>query len=104
MDVVNEKSTSYLGVTFKDNTGAQSSPSGVTYRIDCLTTGQSVLAVTSATAGAAITITITPDNNAIINPGNNQETKRVTVIGSYNAADEVTGQYDYIVQNLTGVS
>lgn len=100
---VNERTTSYLTVTFKDKAGTAVAPSSATYRIDCATTGQAVKPVTALGAGAAVEITITPAENAIVNAENVLEIKRVTVVGVYGPTDEVTADYDYLVRNLKHV-
>ena len=105
MDIINEKTTSYLTATFLDKDGNQVAPASMTYRIDCLTTGRSVRASTDVgTPAAAQLITLTSDDTAIIDATNDKEVKEVTVIGTYGASDEVTSRYRYVVQNLTGVT
>ena len=42
MKRVNEKSTAYLTVTFRDKAGAAQAPASAKYRIDDVTTGQLV--------------------------------------------------------------
>lgn len=102
-DVVNEGSTAYLDVLFKDKDGVVAAPSGVTYRIDCMTTGQQVLADTVISPAGTVEITLTPGNNAIITATNRSEIKRVTVSASYGASDAINKPFDYLVQNLSGV-
>lgn len=101
--IVNEKSTAYLTVTCKDKAGAQAAPSALSYRIDCLTTGQVLLEDTALAAAAEVEITLTPAQNAILG-GNQQERRRVTVQATYGAADAVNAEFEYVVRNLGGVS
>ena len=49
-------------------------------------------------------VTLTPDNNAILDSGNSYEKRRVTVKASYGASDGVNDEYDYRVKNLAKVS
>lgn len=103
MDIVNEGTTCYLSVAFKDKDGAAAAPSSVSYRIDCLTTGTAVLGDTSATAAATTAITITAAQNAILG-GRPLERRRVTVTGTYAGSEAVREQFDYQVRNLSAVS
>lgn len=104
MPTVNEKSTSYVTATFKDKAGAAQTPSTVTYRIDCLTTGAVILSDTSLTPASSIEITITATQNAMQLAGNLRETRRVTVRATYGVGDSINDQYDYDILNLTGVT
>lgn len=104
MPSVNEKTTSYLTVTFKDKAGAQVAPASATYRIDCLTTGTAIKVETALAPAAQIEITITPTENRIVVAANARESRRVTVVGVYGAADQVTAHYDYDVENLSGIA
>lgn len=103
MQRINEKSTSYLNVSFRDKEGALAVPTSISYRIDCVTTGTAVLAPTALAAASEVEITITPTQNAIVTSSNATEQKRVTVTAVYGASDQVTSQFDYLVKNLSGV-
>lgn len=104
MATVNEGSTAYLSVSFSDKAGAPAQPDAVSYRIDCVTTGQVVLAETPLAPAASVEIVLTPTYNAILAAGNRVERKRVTVVASYGAADAVNDAYDYHVRNLAAVA
>lgn len=104
MPTINEKTTGYLTVTFKDKAGAQAVPASATYRIDCLTTGTAITPETALAPAAQIEIVITPTENRIVTAANARETRRVTVTGVYGAADQVTAQYDYDVENLSQIT
>lgn len=103
-DEVKEQSTSYLTVTFKDKAGAVAAPASATYRIDCLTTGTAIKAATALTPAATVEITIAPNENRIVTPGNTRERRRVTVTASYGASDGVNEEFDYDVVNLSQVA
>lgn len=103
-DEVNEKSTSYLSVTFKDKAGAAAAPASATYRIDCLTTGTAIKADTALAPAGSVEITITPTENRIVTSGNARERRRVTVTANYGASDSVSEQYDYDVVDLSHVT
>lgn len=104
MPSVNEKSTAYLTVTFKDKAGVQQVPASATYRIDCLTTGTAIKAETALTPAGSVEITLTPTDNRIIAAANVRESRRVTVNAVYGASDEVHDQFDYDVENRAFVS
>ena len=103
---VNEKSTAYLSITFKDKAGASEAPASATYQIDDVITGQAIRASTPITPIAAqVEITLAPaDNVILLAAGKVLEYRRVTVIGVYNAGDQVTDEYIYPIQPLDGVS
>lgn len=102
---INEKTSAILNVTLTDRTGALAPPVSVTYRIDDLTTGTAVLGPTPIMApGAVFDISITSDQNAIFNPADQQETRRLTLTAFYAAEDQATSQYDWVVNNLLFVS
>lgn len=93
-----------LTVQFEDDKGLLATPTRVTYQIDCLTTGQSVLAATDIMPASQVTIDITSAQNTIINSANHVEMKRVTVLAySGSATPILTVTYDYYVENLAGV-
>lgn len=102
-DTINEGTSAWLTVTFKDQAGANAAPTSATYQVDCLTTGTAVRAATAMGAGAAVEIALTEDDTAIQLAANATERKRVSVIGSYGAGDKVKAQYDFIVTNLSEV-
>jgi hypothetical protein len=101
---VNERTTAYLQVAFKDKAGASSQPTSASYRLDCVTTGEQLRDWTALQPQALQEITLTPADNAIVNPGNRSETKRATVRATYGTdADQVHAAYEYAVNNLQGV-
>jgi hypothetical protein len=100
---VNEQTTAYLTITFKDKDGANAAPNSATYRIDCKTTGKAIRATTALPGGATPEIVLTSDENKIQNLNNSSEIKRVTIIGVYGVDDKVTDEFEYEVLNLAGV-
>lgn len=103
-ETVNEGSTAYVTATFRNKAGAVALPTAVTYRIDCITSGQQVRNTTTAEAATSVEITLTPADNVILDPRRNRELRRVTVTGTYGESDAVREQYDYWVRNLSQVS
>ena len=100
MATVNEKSTSYVSVSFVDKTGAQATPTSVTYRLDCATNSQQIIDWTSVSPAASLEIQISSTQNAIINQQNDTERRVVTVRAVYGASDELHAEHYFIVQNL----
>ncbi len=101
---VNEGTTAYLSATFSDKTGTADTPSTITYRIDDVHSGTEIRNATTVTAASTVEITLSPVDNRILNTAQNYETRRVTVVASYGASDQVTAEYTYRVTPLVGVS
>lgn len=96
-----EKSTAYLTVTFKDKNGAPATPTLVSYRVDCATTGASIRPPTDVPPASQVEITLTADENAILNDGNAVEVRCVTVVATYGAdSDRLSEQFEYRIDNL----
>ena len=105
MERVNEKSTAYLTVTFRDKAGAAQAPASAKYRIDDVTTGQPVRGDTDISSpGSTVELTLTVDDNALKNPIVAAEQRRVTVTAEYGSGDAVRSEYIYEVFNLAGVA
>ena len=105
MQRVNEKSTAYLTVTFRDKAGAAQAPAAAKYRIDDLISGQAVREETEiASPGGTLELTLTVADNTLLDALAATEQRRVTVVGAYGAGDAVTAEYIYEVVNLAGVT
>lgn len=100
---VNEETTSYLEVDFHDKSGELQAPATVSYRIDCLTTGEPVKGDTSITAAGSVEIEIEANENAIRDPSNAREWKRVTVTATFGPNDRINDQFNYWVRNLSAI-
>lgn len=103
MDAVNERSTAYLTVTFRDKAGAAQAPASASYHIDDVGSGLEVRGHTPLTAAATAEITLTPADNALRNQAASYEERRVTVEAEYGAGDAVRAEFRYRVINLAGV-
>lgn len=102
--VINENSTAYLSLTFKNKDGEIESPQAVTYNIHCLTNDVEIKGDTSVSPGPSIEIVLSPTENRIIDANNKYERRVVTVTATYGPDDEITGQYEYKVLNLKYIS
>lgn len=103
MEVINEGTTHYLTVEFRDKANVLAAPTGIFYRIDDVLSGDAVLADTAIGAASSVEITITPTQNAIINPFNPTEVKRVTVKATYAGSEAINDEFEYAVFNLRRV-
>lgn len=104
-DVVNEKTTSILTITFKDETGANVTPSSATYRIDDDASKTAIKATTSfSPSGPTHDLTITSNENRIVGT-EPYEHRTVTIEFDYGTGPKHgTADYHYVVANLYGVS
>ena len=101
MDTINENTTGYLTVEFRDKRNRLAAPSAVTYRIDCLTTGVEVKPWTAIDPAASIEIVISPTENAILG-SEERERRVVTIVAAYGSGsdDQATDDFSYDVRNL----
>jgi hypothetical protein len=99
--MINEQSTAYLTITFKDENGDASQPSSSTYQIHDEASGTEIQSETalSPTAGVA-TLTLTPAFNTIINSDLPWETRIVTIHGEYAGGQQINEICRYRVKNL----
>ena len=104
MEEVNEQSTSYLTISPFDRNDAPAVPTGLYYRIDCVTTGTAITAETSLTPASSVVLTITPQENRIITNDNDYELRKVTIRAEYSGSDQHNEVFDYKVKNLSKVS
>ena len=102
MDIVNERTSSYISMAFFDNTGAPAIPASVTYSTKCRSTGIAIKTNVSVAPSANIVITLDALDNAIQTPANPTEIKALTIKASYGINDECNAEYVWQVQNLTG--
>lgn len=100
MFTVTENSTAYLTVKFYDKLSVLQAPTSLTYRVDDVSSHQSVRSVTALTAGASVEITLVPADNVILNPVNESEQRRLTVVAVYGTGDQVTDEFTYEVMGL----
>lgn len=85
------------------STAAESTPTTVKYRIDCLTSGREIADWTSVTpAAASASIPITGAHNAIQDDSNDVETKQLTVMADEGLATQYREAVRWRVENLYG--
>lgn len=106
LDEINERSSYFITVTFKDEDGDPVTPDAATYRLDNVT--RPVTAILPATVfpslSASVDIEITSDQNQIFRNRNKEEIREMTVEFDYDGSTKHgTAKYRYKVLNLFGV-
>ena len=104
MKSVNEEGTLYFTVKFYDVDNALFVPSAVSYRIDCLTTGNEVRAWTTVTPANTVTIAATGDDNQIYNELSTREVRQMVVKYTDVSTNDQHSQIQWRVDNLKGVT
>ncbi|KUG22373.1 hypothetical protein ASZ90_007852 [hydrocarbon metagenome] len=106
MELINEKTTLTLRLTFKDEDNVAVVPTAAQYRIDDVDSGSQILDWSSFTPSASThDLTITDAQNAIIDTNLERERKKVTVQITHGPENKkATGDYIYIVRNLTKIA
>lgn len=100
---VNERGTLYVTVKFYDLDDALFTPVTAAYRVDCLTSGHEVRAWTDLVPATSVTITLTNDDNRIIDSAHSREIRQLVVRYVDEAGNEQKSQAQYRVDNLQGV-
>ena len=101
---VNEKTTTWITINFKDKAGAPASPDSMVYQIDCLTSGVAIKApVTVTFPGTSPEVKVDSIDNAIQVPTNQREYRRMTVTAIF-GGDVVTDQFDWAINNLSFIT
>jgi len=102
MDTVNERTA--FEITAAISTVNGDPPGSVSYRIDDVQSGQSVRSATDLTPGLTVTIPIAPADTEIIDDGNSEEERVVTLTVNDGEVTEYNDEYRYTVKNLRFVS
>ena len=103
-DEVNEGQSFTATFRFFDSSFVPSSPTTLRYRIDCLTSKQTVLDWTTLTPAATVNIAVSPDDNEIKNSANRRERKQLVVQTNYGTATQGVETKEWDVLNLQGVT
>lgn len=104
-EVVNEKSTAVVSITFKDEDGANAIPSTATYTLYDLASGgiiNSVSGVSVPGTGAVRSITLDAEDNAMVDTNLATEEHRLYIIYTYGPGGAKTGSVEVqiIVVNM----
>ncbi len=104
-DAVNEKTTSIVTLSFTDESGSPVTPTSGTIRIDDLASGTEIReAETFIPSSSTYSVTITSDENRILDQDNSRELRCVTVIINYGVGKKATAEYKYYVTNLSKIT
>lgn len=105
-DVVMDRSTLSLELTFRDENQALAIPNAVTYRVQDVGTGTDVVPRTAIPVlTAVLDIVIGSDQNAILNAFAAYEGRVVTIEWDYGTPTKhATQEYRYRIKNLQGVA
>ena len=95
-----ERSEVVIEVTFIDSDSVPSAPGSLDYRIDDPDTGEELLASTTLTPAEMVTITVTPDQNAVTNRNIPLARRQVTLRGDNQA---ILGRKLYTLTMLRGL-
>lgn len=104
-DHVREKSQHVVQVTFRDRaTAANVTPTNIRYRVDNLSTCETILDWTAVSADDVVTITITPTQNALQSQCNREELRQLTVAADYGLSTQYMDSVCFEVENIHGVT
>ncbi len=98
-NTINEGSSAFLTITFKDQTGAGVTPTSAAYRLDNAGTQAKDWEAFTPSSSSYI-IEITGAENAILNPELAQEIMTVTVRWTYGIGSSGTESFEYVIKNL----
>jgi hypothetical protein len=95
INLINERSTFYLTVSFKDQNGTAENPAAARYRIDNPKTGQQIRGWTALSPIAGVvTITVNAVDNTLTQTKVLQEKRILTVDSDYGSTPYVDGVKD----------
>ena len=98
-NTINEGSSAFLTITFKDQTGTGVTPTTAAYRLD--NAGVQVRDWEAFTpASSSHIIEITGAENAILNPELATETMTATVRWTYGTGSTGSEAFEYVIKNL----
>lgn len=99
--IVNEGSAGTLDITFYDNNGVAMVPATAYYKITDFETNTEIRGYTQITPlNTTVTITMLPEDNAIINNSLSHEKKIVTIKTNEIFNDAEIDEFEYWVKNL----
>ena len=98
-NTINEGSSAFLTITFRDQTSVGITPTTAAYRLD--NAGVQVRGWEAFTpSSSSHIIEITGAENAILNPELAQEIMTVTVRWTYGTGSSGTESFEYVIKNL----
>lgn len=97
---VTERSTAWLTVSFYNRAGVLEIPATATYEIWDVASGTTIKASTSLTPASSIEITLSSDDNKILNQELFREARKVIVTAAYAGSEKLVQDYVYHVRNI----
>lgn len=105
LPVVDENTSARLRVTLLDFDDVQAVPASATYTVVSVDDGTVLRASTALVPAGQIDIILAGTvDNIVVDDTLEFERHRVTVSAVYGGDDELHGQYDYLVKNLSQVT
>jgi len=95
-----EGTTLWITAEFFDRDSLAATPTTVTYKVLCLTTGTTINASGSVSAASSVEIEITSAENTMLGTGA-KEKRRVIVPAAYGSGDQHVETIDYYVRALS---
>lgn len=83
--------------------GTLTAPTSLRYRVDCITTGATLTNWSSLSPASSVSVTVTPEANAIQNASNFTEVKAITLEADHGLSTAYTHETTWRVKNLQGV-
>jgi hypothetical protein len=101
MEEVNEKTTSFVMLTFKNEDGVAVTPDSLTYRLDDEASGEELIEDTVVVpSSTSYTVTIPSATNTILNDDKKFEIKIFTASFTFSTTKVGTAEYKYKLLNL----
>jgi hypothetical protein len=100
METFKERKTGWITPAFKNRSGVAAVPTSARYRLDDEKSSTEILDWTSLTPASSIEITITPAQNALIDPTRDEEIHVLTVESTFAAGDVMPAEYRFKVRSL----
>ena len=97
-----EKSSFALTVYFRDSADAAEAPTTVDYRIDDIDRRESITGWTSVTPGVSVSITVTANENRMLNHSFLREKRQITVSADKGLDGETRDTIQWYVENIQG--
>lgn len=101
IDRVMERAETNLTANLLNDSDVPTAPTALQYRIDDAVTGEEILPWTNLTPAAQVTITVTPEQNRILNRMNRVEERQLTLRGDNEAT---LGQIVWQVERVRGLA
>lgn len=103
MITINEGTTCFVTATFRDQDGAPVTPTALSYRVDDVGSGAVIKDWTTVTpVSPEYIVELTAENYIIVNTSVREE-RLITFRWEYDTTKQGTGEYRYLVRNLSKI-